>query len=373
MRDTVPYAWKSLTRQRLKLAISVAGLAAALILMMLILGFRTGLYASVAAYVDHAGADLFVAQQGATGLVASSSAVPAELAESIREESGASSMTAVTIADVIFKHEDRKTPVILVGYEPGRQLGGPWSVVAGTEPRADEAQILLDRWLAEENDIAVGQTVSVLGQDLTVVGLTGGTSNWMSPFLFLPASVLQDALDSPEVVSFFLVQLPEDADRGRVVDRIEERLEDVHVMQPATLAGHDREVLAAVMETPLLVMLGISVIIGTAVLGLTSYTAALDRMREYGVLKAVGASPANMRAWMLREGLYRALLGYLAGGVGAVFAAWLVELLWPKFTVLITPEAFGVVELILVVMVGFGSLLPLRRVESLDPAVVFRA
>lgn len=370
---TVPFARKSMSSQGAKLVISVFGVAAALILMLLLLGFRAGLYASVAAYVKNAGADLFVGQQGATGVVASSSAIPASLGTEIKRASGASRIQPILVADIIFEHEGKKTPVLLVGYVPGQPLGGPWSLSAGREPRVDGAEILLDESLASRDQIQVGEYVSIQGHDLQVVGLTRGTSNWMSPFLFLPQQILSQLVSSEHAVSFFLLDLPAGADAEAIGQRIEASVEDVHAMTPTVLAEHDQSVLAAVMETPLMVMLAISIVIGAAVLGLTSYTAALDRMREYGVLKAIGAPLQTMRLWLFEEALYRGGLGYVLGAVGSLGAARAIEAVWPQFTVRITFASLAFVALALIGMVLLGTLLPLRRIAKLEPAAVFRA
>lgn len=372
MGRTVAYVRTSLVHQPAKLAISVASIAAALTLMMLILGFRSGLYASVTAYVSNAGADLFVGQQGATGVVASSSAVSADLAGPLREISGASQVETVVIADSIFQAGERKTPVLLVGYEPGQRMGGPWQLVVGREPNAGTDEITLDRWLARRDGIVISDQVEILGRRLEVVGLTAETNNWMSPVLFVPAAVLTEALGTPDQVSFFLLNLPPGANLDQIAADIERSQPTVHAMAPSMLADHDRRVLAAVMETPLLVMLVISSVIGTAVLGLTSYTAALDRMREYGVLKAIGASPARMNTWLLQEGLLRAALGYLAGVGVSLGSAALIQAVWPQFTIVITGAAAALTGAVLVIMAGLGSILPLRKVHRLDPALVFR-
>lgn len=370
---SVPFVRASLFNQPLKLALSVAGVAAALILMLLLLGFRAGLYQSISAYVDNSGADLFIGQKGATGVVASSSAIPIELADEVARASGADAVQPVTIVDIIFQHNGEKTPVILVGYEPGHELGGPWSIVSGREPTSGAAEILLDEALAENNGIGVSDEVDIFGRRLEVVGLTSGTSNWMSPFLFLPSSMLGQPLGGQETVSFFLLRLEEGADAALLAERLESQLDGIHAMPPSMLAEHDQAVLAEVMETPLMVMLAISFVIGTAVLGLTSYSASLDRLREYGVLKAIGASSSRMRRWLLQESLYRGALGYCLGAVGALAAGRMIEELWPQFTVVVEPAAFLVTAVSLIVMAILGALLPLRRVERLEPAAVFKA
>lgn len=370
---TVRYALRSLIHESGRLSIGAASVASALILMLLLFGFRSGLYDSVSAYAIHAGADLFVGQEGATGIVASSSAIRSDLRENVLAISGATAVQPITVSDVIFEHGEYKAPVLLIGYVPGQGLGGPWSIVNGRAPQSDQQEILLDQWLASRNGIDVGQKVFILGQSLEVVGLTGGTSNWMSPILFLPSNTLERILGTKGVVSYFLVDLVASTDREDVIRSLEQQLAGVHAMEPEILAEHDREVLATVMETPLLVMVGISAVIGTAVIGLTSYTSALGRMREYAVLKAIGASAAQMRRWLFQEAYLRCAIGFSLGAAGSLIAAEAIEFVWPQFTVTIEPSAFVWVGLATTLMASVGTLLPLRRVEQLPPALVFGA
>ncbi|HUM67463.1 MAG TPA: ABC transporter permease, partial [Chloroflexota bacterium] len=73
---SVPLTRRNLFHEKGKLALSVAGVAAALALILLLLGFREGLYATLAAFVNNVGADLIVAQSGTQGMFTSDSVVP---------------------------------------------------------------------------------------------------------------------------------------------------------------------------------------------------------------------------------------------------------------------------------------------------------
>jgi len=63
---SVPLARRNLLHEKGKLVLSVFGVAAALTLIVILMGFRDGLYATLTAYVDNIGADLAVV--GASGL-----------------------------------------------------------------------------------------------------------------------------------------------------------------------------------------------------------------------------------------------------------------------------------------------------------------
>ena len=120
-------------------------------------------------------------------------------------------------------------------------------------------------------------------------------------------------------------------------EAIEAQVAGVEALTPAEMAAADREILAAVMDTPLNVMLFLSVVIGVAVMGLTAYTAIVDRMREYGVLKAIGAGGGRLARLVVLETLYRAVLGFVLGIGLSYLTADPIMRLWPQFAIVIRP------------------------------------
>ncbi len=142
---------------------------------------------------------------------------------------------------------------------------------------------------------------------------------------------------------------------------------------PKQIAAADRRVLATVMDVPINVMLAIGVVIGAAVMGLTAYTAVADRMREYGVLKAVGADRNRLIAVVSMETLYRTILGFILGIGMAYAAAWLIMAIWPQFSIVIRPIMIAQTGLLAVVMTLAAAVLPIRRLNRIDPILVFKS
>jgi putative ABC transport system permease protein len=109
-----------------------------------------------------------------------------------------------------------------------------------------------------------------------------------------------------------------------------------------------------------------------AVMGLTAYTAVADQMREYGVLKAVGAGGGRL-AWQVTvETLYRAVLGYILGVALSYLTAALIMAVWPQFNIVIRPETIAQVGVLALVMTILAALLPIRRLSRIDPVAVFK-
>ena len=368
---TIRLAWRNLLYQKGKLILGPLGVGASLTLIILLTGFRDGLYSAVTAYTDHMDADLMVTQSGGQGGL-SASAIPAAIHDELAATAGALETEHVLSADIIFTHGDVKWPSILVGYNLDSGWGGPWEMGAGRDVRADD-EITLDTWLARKTDIQIGDAVDVLGRRFTVVGLTRGTASWMGTYLFVSRAAAEDLLEMPGMASFFLLRLPEGADRQAISETIQSRIPGVGVVAPEEQARASKEVLKTALSTPLNVMLFISIITGIAVMGLTTYTAIMDRVREYGVLKALGANGRWLRRLVMAETLYRAGLGFVLGIGLSYLAADLIMRVFPQFTIVIGPRTILWTGLMALVMSIFAALLPLRRVTAIDPAMVFKA
>ncbi|MCL7453920.1 MAG: ABC transporter permease [Anaerolineae bacterium] len=368
----VPLARRNLLHEKGKLLLSVLGVGAALTLIVLLLGFREGLYSTLSAYVDNMDAHLIVAQTGVKGFFASNSAIPAAIHDDIDAASGAVETGHILVADIIFTVGATKTPVLLIGYNPDTGMGGPWSLGQGRGVQDDD-EVALDLWLAQRNGIAVGDRLELLGRPFTVVGLTRETASWMSPYIFISQQAAEDALQMPGGASFYFVQLAEGADIDAAARAVEAQVPGVDALRPSEVAVADREVLAAVMETPIVVMLAISAIIGVAVMGLTAYTAVADRRRDYGVLKAIGAGRGRLNRLVAVETICRAALGFVLGAGLSYLSAWLIMTLWPQFTIVIRPESVALAGAAALGMTVVAALLPIRRVAAIDPALVFKA
>ncbi|MCB0016452.1 MAG: ABC transporter permease [Anaerolineales bacterium] len=368
---SVPLAKHNLLHERGKLIISLASIAAAIALTLLLLGFKAGLYSTLTAFIDHAGADIIVAQSGVEGLFTSNSSLPLAIHDELANAVGATEAGHIAVADIIFTYGDTKTPVLLVGFDPNTPFGQPWKIGEGRSVRADD-EILLDSWLAQKAGVTVGDEVSVLDRRFRVVGLTQETASWMSPYIFVSLDAATAALRLNQTVSYHLLRLPSEVDIPAAVASIQQQVPGVEALTPDDIADADSRVLATIMDTPLNVMIVIGVVIGAAVMGLTAYTSVTDRMREYGVLMAIGAGGGRL-AWLATvETLYRAVLAYLLGAAFAYLAAWLIMANWPQFSIVIQPVTLGSAAFLTLIMTGLAALFPIYRIKGIDPALVFR-
>jgi len=117
----------------------------------------------------------------------------------------------------------------------------------------------------------------------------------------------------------------------------------------------------------------VSYVVGLLVIGLTIYTATVERAREYGVLKAIGADTTRLAAVVISQAFIGAGLGVVVGIGLSYTVAVLIGTVLPEMQVLIETSALLRELPILALITALAALLPLGRIARLDPMVVFRA
>jgi putative ABC transport system permease protein len=195
-------ALRNLFKDKTRLALSIGGVALAVMLILLLNGFLAGLTDQISAYLSHEPGTLVVAQDGVENLLGVASQLPLGTTETVKAR-GAKQVIPILSQSVIFEMHGRKQFAYLIGYEP-QTGGGPWRLGEGREPRNDK-EIIFDRVLALRHKIALGEQVELMDKEFTVVGLSEGTNSWMTGFLFVRKTALESLLRAPGATSFLLV------------------------------------------------------------------------------------------------------------------------------------------------------------------------
>jgi putative ABC transport system permease protein len=119
-------------------------------------------------------------------------------------------------------------------------------------------------------------------------------------------------------------------------------------------------------------MVAIAYIVGVLVVGLVIYTATIERRREYGALKAIGARNRVLYRIVTIQAVIAAVVGSFVG-IGFALAAGAALMAWrPQFLVAIEPAAAAIVLASSLLMAILAALIPARSVARLEPAEVFR-
>lgn len=361
-------ARRNLFRDRTRFLLSVLGVAASVGLILLLAGYRSGVYRQASAYLDNTPGTVVVAERGIRDFLGTSSVLPPGALEAVKATPGVARAIPVVSQFVIFERHGRKDGFFLIGYDPAAG-GGPWKLVDGREPVADD-ELVIDRTTARQHDIAIGDQVALLDRDAAVVGLSDETTFWAGSIAFARITTLESLARAPDLRSFLLVT-PE---AGTSSDALRDRLAipGTEVLLKSDVIANDRKLMARVYDAPIGLMVAIAFVVGVLVVGLVIYTATIERRREYGALKAIGARNRTLYRVVTTQAFIAATAGAVGGvalgyGAGAALMAWR-----PQFRVEIEPAAVGVILVASLAMAVLAALIPARAVARLEPAEVFR-
>jgi putative ABC transport system permease protein len=367
-------ARKNLLNERARLVISIGGVAFAVALMILLRGLYLAYEHKVGDFYNAMGVDAWVVQKGSADMLHSYSLLPSTLKQGLRETEGVSEVISYRARELGFKLDDRDVVLYVAGFDPAEQGPGPGPLSMATGRQAiDDDEIIVDKVFAHRNGLQVGDRITILGQGLSVAGISSGGDVVMFQYGFVTNARARTLLQSKGQVNAFLLRFAPGADPPQVMERVAKAFPDTRVKGLAEVVNENERIVKEGFLPVLGVLLVIGFCVGVAVIGLTIYSAVLEHRREYGVLKALGARPIQMLMVVGVQSLGAAAVGYIVGILASLLAARAAEVWVPQFITRLVITDVALVGVAALLMGLIAALIPMRSIVRVDPAVVFRS
>jgi putative ABC transport system permease protein len=248
--------------------------------------------------------------------------------------------------------------------------------VAGSAGRLAEpdAVIVDELYLGKLGITGIGDTVELGGHRARVVGLTRGIRTFTTaPPVFTAFKRAQDhAGVAEDQTMFLLARVEAGAEPEVVAERLRARLTDVEVRTTdAWRRGQEAYwMFGTGAGITVLIAAGLGLLVGVVVVAQTIYAATVDHIREYGTLKAMGATNAYLYRVILQQAALSAVAGY-GIGIAIAMAASRASLAGTTAIILEAPLACALFVLTLVMCLG-ASIVSINKVTRIDPAMVFK-
>jgi len=362
-------ARRNLFQDKTRLTLSIGGVALAVTLILILKGFLSGMNRQITSYLDQSPGSIVLAEEDVVNLLGAISLIPDATEQKAEMIRGVDKVIPILSQFIILDLHGKKQPAYMIGYDP-RKGGGPWQLITGREPSSKQ-EMVFDRVLADRHGLNLGDQVEVMGKDFTIVGLSSGTTSWMTSFFFVRKKDAEDLLLTPGATSFLLLTTTEDANTERILQRLN-NFSGVNALTKNEMAANDLKLFAKVFSAPLRLMVGISFLVGTMIVGLIIYTATVERQREYGVIKAIGAKNLFLYQIVMAQALFASIAGSTLGILIAKGAAQWIMSARPQFLIIFDPVDSGQALLAGLGMALIASIFPTRVVANLAPADVFR-
>ena len=353
---------------RRRATLTVLGVAASLLLVLVLGGIFAGAIDRVTHYIRTSPADVFVSQAGVRTMHMSASVLPAGTVARVAAVPGVAWASPIGFASGSLAGPQGRQLTYLVGYDTATGRGGPTRLVAGRPPRVDEA--VLDEQAADQLGIRLGTRFTVLGVPVTAVGFSSGGSSITNTTVFVNA--VEFARIRGPHTAYLLVGTTPGADAATVADRVGQVVPGVTVQTREQFADSEARVVTDMSADLLKLMSSIGLLIALTVIALGLMTATLNRLRDFAVLKALGARTRLLVGAIAVQVGWTVLLGVAVATLAAVVLAQALPVAAPAVDIVITPAAVARLTGLALLVGLVAGLWPLRRIAALDAATAFR-
>lgn len=365
---TVPVGRRFLFADRRRAALTVLGVAASLLLVLVLDGIFAGAVDRVTYYIRTSPADVFVSQGGVRTMHMSASTLPIDTAQRVAQVPGVAWASPISFASGSVAGPDGRQLSYLIGYDTVSGRGGPTRLVEGRAPGAGEG--VLDEQAAGQLGIGLGDRFTIMGTSIRAVGFSTGGSSITNTTVFVDLAEFARIHD--ERVSYVLAGLEPSTDAYAAADRIRAVLPETTVQTREQFARSEARVVTDMSADLLRLMSTIGLVIALAVSALGLMSATLNRLRDFAVLKALGAGTARLAGAVAVQVLLTVTLATAVATTAALILAWLLPLAAPAVQISITTTAVAQTSTAALLIGLVAALWPLRRIAVLDAATAFR-
>jgi len=215
-------------------------------------------------------------------------------------------------------------------------MSGGFTYIEGG-PLQGPNDILIDRLYADQKKVRAGGTLRLLNQDWRVAGIIEGGK---LARIVVNKATLQDLDAATGKVSVIYVKLDDPAFTDAVVRQLRELLPNVDVNSMEYYTSMFAVTNYGTVKVFTYVVIGIGVVIGFAVVCLSMYMAVLQRTREIGILKALGASKGFILRIILVEAALLGVGGTILGILMSYAACWAIRTFVPASFPMIIVESW---------------------------------
>ncbi len=418
-------ARKNLFEDIPRFLVAQAGIMFAVSLITIQKGILDGFTHSTVRLIEQSTADLWVAHKSMEYLELTSSLSVEQLLK-VRGENGRPGVKGVEYAEALSIHGTRwRAPngqienVRIFGFNPDGQLFGHWNMTQGQISSLKTPYTLI----TDKANISnlglkqIGETGEISSLPATLVGLSRNTQSMASsPYVYAslestnaylfgglsakvnckvvagdlqclnefeadsktPSKLFDPKpprrLNLSDPITYILVKAAPGQDIQELRKNLEAALPDTRAYTTQEMVDRTRTYWYERTGVGFILGLGaiVGFVVGIVVVSQILYSSVSDHLKEFGTLKAMGASDWVIYRVITEQALWMAVLGYLPSIILCIgLGAWTVAT--RGIIILITPAtAFGVFGLTVVMCVG-SALFAIQKVTHIDPAIVFKA
>ena len=281
-----------------------------------------------------------------------------------------------TIAPKLFMNTTvNGTSIMVVGFDPEQEMiiKSWWRMAGGDYPEEQDEAILGARASAALG-LGLGDTIPLNGQPVTVAGVLEETGSNDDYQIFIPLATVQIAFEKEGLISSVDIRaLCSACPVVDIADMLNNSLPGVRAIAVQQIAETEMNLMAKVNRF-MLALAGITLVVGSFGVVNTMMSSVYERIRDIGIMKAVGASRRQIMKMFFYEALVIGLVGGIFGFiVGSLLSYVIGPLIFDDLAVTYVmqylPAALGIAILVAAV----ASVYPAYRASKISVADSLRS
>ncbi|HBG81807.1 TPA: hypothetical protein DDW69_03110 [candidate division CPR2 bacterium] len=360
-------ARRNLFKEKTRFLITIGGVTLSVILVFILMGLYEGWRAEMTKFLKVIESDYWIGTKGNIDLSRGISVIPKSLETQIKNSEGVSRVTPFLVHQVSLDVNGKDNFLALIGMDKEGVIR-PFEVIDG-KGKPQKGEIIVDKSFVGKNKLKVGDSLIIKDANYKIVGISTGGNFLGFTYGYAQMEEVIKIADAKTHVNFFVVSAK---DIGKAEVSLG-KIPNIEVITKQRLMDTN----AGIVKNAFLPILGVLMVIafsiGLAVIGITIFTGVLERSKEYGVLKAIGYTNKQLFLVAVMQAVIAGIVGLVIGILLMPLIIDVVQSKVPDFIYEVPTANFIFVCIATLVMAAISSLIPLKRLMSIDPAEVFRA
>ncbi len=304
---------KNLLRRKARTALTVAGVAIGVGLIVALLSITNGVKNTAGELIHVGRSDFGLFQTGASDLTRS--LLPESLSDNVRSTQGVARVASIFLLVGAVEHSDSS---LLFGYVPGEFPEQRLVIVAGRRAVGDEA--IVGDGATRIYRVRPGGSIHVGSRAFRIAGVYHSGNRFVDRGVVLPLGTVQQIAQRPNEVTTFGVIVKLGATPKAVASRLQEKFPGVTaVIEPGQAVKIDTS--SRLIVTAGWIFSLLALIIGGIGVTNTMAMAVFERIREIGIMRAVGWTSTRIAALIVSEAIGIGLIALAIGLLGGWGAA----------------------------------------------------
>ena len=401
IQDYFKYAWKNMKRRKLRAWLTMLGILISVATIFILISLSLGLQNAVNEQFNQLGADKFFIQaKGQLGAPGTGGAVQltTDDVEVVKKVAGIKGVTYMTAGNAKIEFNYKARYFIVAGiplndeqaYKTLAEAAG-WKIDDGAMLKKGDNEVMIGS-LYKENlfgkSVSIGNKLKINGREFKVKGILKSVGNPSDDQnIIMSYDIFKEFFNSSKRVDMIYVQIQPGEDIKQVAEKVKkdlmkfsdvkEKTIDFTILTPEELLG-TFSIILNIITAFLAGIASISLVVGAVGIANTMYTSVLERTKEIGTMKAIGARNSDILLIFIIESGLLGIIGGIIGVALGMISSGVIEMVANEalgtnlLQVSFSPYLIMGCLIFSFVVGSLAGLLPARQASKLNPVDALR-